>query len=170
MAPQVGRLALNANGDPERFAGFGLPVVADAGTAGEGPLAGLLAGLHWAREHAPEASHVLTAPADTPFLPEDLLARLAAVLSADGGKGVIAGSVGRAHPTIGLWPVGLAEVLDAAFAGGLRKAQVWAERHAAATVEFAALRIGAARVDPFFNVNTPDDLAFVRALVEAEGS
>jgi len=153
LAPQVGALMLNANGDPARFAGYGLPVVADSVGGWPGPLAGVLAGLDWAAARG--ARWVVTAPADTPFLPRDLVARLR---SAAGDAGLaVAATAGEGarvlHPTFGLWPVSLRDELRVALAEGTRKVSAWAERHGAAVALFPA---GAP--DPFFNVNTPDDL------------
>jgi molybdenum cofactor guanylyltransferase len=152
--PQVAALALNANGDPRRFAGFGLPVVADSIADFAGPLAGVLAGLDWAATALPEATHVASFAGDAPFLPRDLVARLKAAL-ADGHDLACAASSGRAHPVFGLWPVALRETLRAALAvEGLRKVDQWTQRFRLATVEFAA-----APLDPFFNTNRPEDLA-----------
>jgi molybdenum cofactor guanylyltransferase len=152
--PQVAALALNANGDPRRFAGFGLPVVADSIADFAGPLAGVLAGLDWAATTLPEATHVASFAGDAPFLPRDLVARLKAAL-ADGHDLACAASSGRAHPVFGLWPVALRETLRAALAvEGLRKVDQWTQRFRLATVEFAA-----APFDPFFNTNRPEDLA-----------
>jgi len=155
--PQVAALALNANGDPRRFAGFGLPVVADSIGDFAGPLAGVLAGLDWAQALRPEATHVASFAGDTPFLPRDLVARLGAAL-ASGHDIACAASAGRVQPVFGLWPAALRETLRRALAAeGLRKVDQWTRRFRLATVAFAA-----APIDPFFNVNRLEDL------VEAE--
>ena len=152
IRPQVAALALNANGDAARFAGFGLPVVADDQADFAGPLAGILAGLDWAAEAQPETPQLLTVPADTPFLPHDLAARLAA---ASNGRAVLVRSAGRVHPVVGLWPLALRDDLRKALRSeGLRKVEDWTARIGAAFVDFET-----APIDPFFNVNTPDDLA-----------
>jgi molybdenum cofactor guanylyltransferase len=157
LAPQVAGLAINANGDPARFAEFGLPVLPDSLPDHPGPLAGVLAGLDWAAEQGAEA--IVTAAADTPFLPRDLVARLVAagdlVLAASSDAD---GRVQR-HPTFGLWPVRLREDLRAALTGGLRKIVLWTDGHGAATVAFPSTPF-----DPFFNVNTPEDIARAEAL------
>lgn len=154
IRPQVAALALNANGDAARFAGFGLPVLADDHADFAGPLAGILAALDWAA--ASGAAAVLTVPADTPFLPRDLVARLAAA-----GVPALARSRGRTHPVVGLWPVGLRDGLRAALREeGLRKVEDWTARLGPALVEYAAMP-----EDPFFNINTPDDLAHAAALL-----
>ena len=151
--PQVAALALNANGDAARFAGFGLPVVADSVADFPGPLAGILAGLDWAAR-LPNATHVASFAGDAPFLPRDLVARLAAAL-AQGYDLACAASAGRAHPVFGLWPLALREELRRALAvEGIRKVDRWTARFRLATVEFAATPF-----DPFFNANEPDDLA-----------
>ncbi|MCL4142747.1 UNVERIFIED_CONTAM: hypothetical protein GTU68_010676 [Idotea baltica] len=147
LAPQVSGLALNANGEAARFDEFDLPVLADSIAGYAGPLAGVLAGLDWA------------ATQDTPFFPADLVARLQAtgqgmetplVLAAtpDAKRGQVR------HPTFGLWPVSLRDDLRAALNDGLRKVVLWTERHKGREAVFP---IG--DVDPFFNVNTPEDLA-----------
>lgn len=159
LAPQCGALALNANGDAARFAGLGLPVLAD-GIAGQpGPLAGVLAAMDWAAGLGAKA--VVTAAADTPFLPADLVARLCL-----GGPGLMlaaspdaTGAVQR-HPTFGLWPVALRHDLRAALEGGVRKVTAWADGHGAGMVVFDSLPF-----DPFFNINTPDDLATATRLL-----
>ena len=154
LGPQVAGLALNANGDPARFAGLGLPVLADSIDGFAGPLSGVLAGLDWAATQG--ASHIVTAAADTPFLPADLVARLT---RAGGAQGLaLAASPGGRQPTFGLWPVALRDDLRAALTGGLRKVILWTGQHGAGTAEFPD---DAA----FFNVNTPQDLATARYML-----
>ncbi|HSG57179.1 MAG TPA: molybdenum cofactor guanylyltransferase, partial [Paracoccaceae bacterium] len=159
-------LALNANGDASRFAQFGLPVLADSVEGFVGPLAGVLAGLDWAAEQGADA--IVTAAADTPFFPCDLVPRLMQagegmatplVLAAtpDAARGV------SRHPTFGLWPVALRDDLRTALAGGLRKVVLWTERHGGREALF---EVG--EVDPFFNVNTPEDLAMAEAILERQ--
>ena len=163
--PQVAALALNANGDPRRFAGFGLPVVADSIADFAGPLAGVLAGLDWAATLEPETTHVASFAGDAPFLPLDLVARLAAAV-ASGHAIACAGSGGRVHPVFGLWPVALRENLRAALAvEGIRKVDQWTGRFRLAVVEFAA-----APLDPFFNTNRPEDLAEAERLAAPEAT
>lgn len=157
LEPQVADLALNANGDASRFAHVGLPVLADSMEGYAGPLAGVLAGLDWAAEQGAET--IVTAAADTPFFPADLVPRL--LLAAEGMDHplVLAATPdsrrGQArHPTFGLWPVALRDDLRAALQDGLRKVVLWTERHGGREAVFPATPY-----DPFFNVNTPDDLA-----------
>jgi len=159
LGPQCEGLAINANGDAARFSGFGLPVLADSVAGFPGPLAGVLAGLDWAAGQGAEA--IVTAAADTPFFPRDLVARLV-----DASEGMAAPLVlaatreeGRVvrHPTFGLWPVVLRDDLRAALEGGLRKVVLWSDAHGGREVVFEG-------GDPFFNVNTPEDLAEAEAL------
>jgi molybdopterin-guanine dinucleotide biosynthesis protein A len=161
--PQVapGALALNANGDPARFASFGLPVVPDGVAGYPGPLAGVLAGLDWAAEAVPGCSHVASFATDAPFLPADLVARLAGAV-ADGGADIAcAASAGRAHPVFALWPVRLRDDLRHALVDeDVRKVDVWTARHRLSVVEFPA-----EPCDPFFNANRPEDLAEAEALL-----
>ena len=155
LRPQVRRLLLNANGDPARFSGYGLPVVADSPPDFAGPLAGILAGLEWARREAPDCPLLLSAPTDAPFLPQDLAARLLAARASEGAEIAMAASGGRTHPVVGLWPVALAaELRRVLVEEGLRKVDLWTARHRVAIADFP---IGA--VDPFFNANRPEDLA-----------
>jgi molybdopterin-guanine dinucleotide biosynthesis protein A len=163
LAPQVGSMALNANGDPTRFVASGLPVIHDSIAGFAGPLAGVLAGLDWAADQG--AAHIVTVAADTPFFPTDLTGCL--ITAARKGQKPIAlaaspgpeGKIYR-HPTFGLWPVTLRDDLRRALQDGLRKVVLWTDRHGTALAEFPV-----AGIDPFFNVNTPDDLAEARRLL-----
>jgi molybdopterin-guanine dinucleotide biosynthesis protein A len=158
--PQVAGLLLNANGDPARFAAFGLPVAADVVEGFAGPLAGVLTGMAWARLHHPDCAWIATLATDTPFFPRNLVARLhAAVL--DGADLACAASNGQAHPVFGLWPVRLeADLRQAMVEEGMRKVDSWTARYQLAQVDFPC---GA--VDPFFNANRPDDLAEAERLM-----
>ena len=171
LAPQVSGLALNANGDATRFADLGLPVVVDSIDGFAGPLAGVLAGLDWAAEQGADA--IVTAAADTPFFPTDLVARLLAasqgqaqplVLATTPRTGDELKSGGRSkvnrHPTFGLWPVALRDDLRAALNDGLRKVVLWTDQHEGREAVFEATPF-----DPFFNVNTPEDLARAEELL-----
>lgn len=155
FAPQVARLALSANGDPARFARFGLPVLPDPLPGFQGPLAGLLAGLDWAAAAGAEA--LVTVATDTPFLPPDLVPRL--LLAGSGGPAVAATSDGL-HPTFGLWPVAVAPALCAALNSGTRRVTDFATAQGAATAVFPDQPF-----DPFLNVNTAEDLAQAEALL-----
>ena len=171
LRPQVDGLALNANGDPARFDGLGLPVIADSIEGFAGPLAGVLAGLDWAAEQGAET--IVTAAADTPFFPLDLATRLqeaaegmehSLVLATTPRSGAELKSGGRSkvnrHPTFGLWPVALRDDLRAALNDGLRKVVLWTDKHNGREALFEADPF-----DPFFNVNTPEDLARARELL-----
>lgn len=158
LRPQVEALAINANGDPERFSAYGLPVLPDSIEGSPGPLAGVLAGLDWGRSLG--FSHIVTAPTDTPFLPRDLTARLKRAAEAAPVELAAAASGGRAHPVIGLWPCRLADDLRQALGQGTRKVDEWTVRHGVAVAEF-----GQGALDPFFNVNRPDDLQEAEALL-----
>jgi molybdopterin-guanine dinucleotide biosynthesis protein A len=158
--PQVDALILNANGDPQRFAPFGLPVIGDSITGFAGPLAGVLAGLDWAAENLPEAELVASFATDAPFFPRDLVRRLAVALEEGGFELACAQSNGQAHPVFGLWPVSMRDALREALAGGMRKVDRWTARYKLVEVEFLA-----EPVDPFFNANRPEDLAEAERLV-----
>jgi molybdopterin-guanine dinucleotide biosynthesis protein A len=158
--PQVGPLVLNANGDPARFADFGLPVAADVVEGFAGPLAGVLTGLEWTAANAPDCTHVASFASDAPFLPMDLVARLTAAMAEKGAELACAASRGRSHPVFGLWPVRLAGALRRAIVEGeVRKVDVWTSRYRLATADFPMLETPAGPLDPFFNANHPDDLA-----------
>ena len=165
LGPQVDALAVNA---PEGFAvDLGLPLVPDTLGGRPGPLAGVLAGLRHALATMPEATHLLTAPADTPFLPPDLVARLEDALSAT-DQIVLAASAGQFHPVVALWPVSLAGDLEEWLADpGHRRLQAFIARHPSVAVDFPLLATPAGDLDPFFNVNTPDDLATAERFLEA---
>jgi molybdenum cofactor guanylyltransferase len=155
LTPQCSRLILNANGDPARFADTGLSVVADSVPDYAGPLAGILAGLDWTAAHAPEIEWIVSAPSDCPFLPRDLVARLHGARVDARTPLACARSAQRLHPVVALWPTNLREDLRHALVHeGLRKVERWSTRHGIATAEWPA-----APVDPFFNVNTPADVA-----------
>lgn len=158
---QVGPLILNAGGDPARFAAHGLPVVEDVIAGFAGPLAGVLTGLEWAAANAPACPWVASFPTDAPFLPEDLVARLLAAIADEGAELACAASGGRDHPVVGLWPVRLAPDLRRAMeVEDMRKIDLWTARFRLARAEYSADPI-----DPFFNVNSPEDLARAEALV-----
>ena len=155
LRPQCTSVIINANGDPARFAATGLPVVADDVPDFAGPLAGILAGLDWAAAHAPGIAFVASAPGDCPFLPRDLVARLHQARQPANLPLACARSGEWRHPVVALWPVALRDDLRAAVTEeGLRKIEVWTARHGVALADWPA-----APVDPFFNVNTPEDAA-----------
>lgn len=160
MAPQVASLILSANGDPARFASLALPVVPDETADLPGPLAGVLAALHWFAENAPQVSAMVSLPADTPLAPPDLVSRLRDGLAASPGAPVaVAQSRGRRHPVIALWTRPAAAEIAAALARGERRAEAIIDRLGAVAVPFPDLDIAGRTVDPFFNINTPEDLA-----------
>jgi molybdenum cofactor guanylyltransferase len=155
VRPQVADLVLNANGEPARFAAFGLPVVADSVEGFAGPLAGILAGLDWAAAHAPQCRRVVSFAGDAPFLPRDLVARLLAAADRENADLACAASDGQAHPVFGLWRVDLREALrDALVREQIHKVDRWTARYELVQVDFPT-----EPVDPFFNANTPNDLA-----------
>lgn len=165
FSSQVARVVLNANGDPARFADFGLSVVADSITGNVGPLAGVLAGMRWSAENAPTATHIATASTDAPLIPQDLVARLAASLEGRPERIALAASGGHKHPVIGLWPVALADDLEAALNEGVRKVLHWTDRHGTLALEFPFVGVDGVEIDPFFNANTPEEFEEVAALL-----
>ena len=154
LAPQVTRVIINANGEPARLAGHGLPIVPDSIEGFAGPLAGVLAGMEWAARECPDAAWIVTAATDTPFFPRDLVVRLQQAVADDNADMACAASGDRHHPVFGLWPVALGPDLRRAMtAEGIRKVDAWTARHRLAVATFADQPH-----DPFFNVNRPDDV------------
>jgi molybdopterin-guanine dinucleotide biosynthesis protein A len=155
LKPQCDGLVLNANGDPARFASFGLPVIADSVADFPGPLAGILAALDWMAANRPDVKRVLSAAADCPFLPRDLVSRLEAARIAENAELAVAASDGQTHPVVGLWSVKLRDELRHALVNeDVRKIDRWTARYPLATVTWQATPI-----DPFFNANTVEDIA-----------
>lgn len=154
LAPQCDRLAVNANGPADRYTALGLPVIADGVEGGQGPLSGILAAMDWAA--AQGAARVLTAPADTPFLPGDMARRLASV----DAPVALAATADGVHGTCGLWDIGLRDSLATALSQGQRKVTEFTKDHGALAVPFPDTRPPA-----FFNINTPEDLEAAEALM-----
>ena len=153
LSPQCSAIALNANGNPERFQSYQLPVIADSVEDHPGPLAGILAGLDWAALHQPQATHVISVPGDAPFIPRDLVSQLTQAIG-DGAELARAHSFGRRHPVVGLWPVSIrADLRDQLVNHDVRKIDLFTADYTMAEVEFDGVP------DPFFNVNTPEDRA-----------
>jgi molybdopterin-guanine dinucleotide biosynthesis protein A len=163
LRPQCTGLVINANGDPARFSAWGLPVAADSVEGFVGPLAGILAGLDWAADHAPDAAHVVSVAADTPFIPRDLVRRLVAAAEAGAVPLACAASGGWTHPVIALWPVTIREALRQALTvENERKIDRFTARFGCASAEWPVEPI-----DPFFNANAPEDLAEAEALLSS---
>jgi molybdopterin-guanine dinucleotide biosynthesis protein A len=164
LKPQTSGIVLNANGDPARFASSGLPVIADSVPDFAGPLAGILAGLDWMAANRPGIEWMVSVPGDCPFLPRDLVAKLHAARITSGKLLACAHSGEWRHPVVALWHVGLREDLRHAITiEDLRKIEVWTARHGVALADWAT-----EPVDPFFNVNTPEDVEKATKLAEAE--
>ena len=162
VGPQVEALVINANGDPTRFAEFGLPVAPDVIDGFAGPLAGILTGLEWASRNAPGAAYLASFSCDAPFLPLDLVARLVAAREEGEAELACAASGGRDHPVIGLWPVSFSAALRHALMDeGIRKIDLWTARYGLARVEFPIEPF-----DPFFNVNSPDEIARAKEILQ----
>jgi molybdopterin-guanine dinucleotide biosynthesis protein A len=165
LKPQCDGLVLNANGDPARFASFDLPVIADSVADFPGPLAGILAALDWAAAVRPEVAWILSAAADCPFLPRDLVVRLHEARAEEDAELAVAASDGQSHPVIGLWSVSLREELRHALVKqDIRKIDRWTARYKLATVTWPTTPL-----DPFFNANTMDDIAQAERLAQLDG-
>jgi len=160
--PQVSTLVVNANGDAARFAPFDLPVAADVIEGFAGPLAGILTGLEWMRDHAPQCRWLASFPTDAPFFPDDMVCRMMTAVAEQGAEMACAASNGRSHPVFGLWPASLAgDLRHALVEEEIRKIDAWTARYRLATVPFSAQQY-----DPFLNINRPEDLAAAERLAE----
>ncbi len=161
---QVDVLVLNASGDPARFSGFGLPVVADVIENYAGPLAGVLTAMEWAAGNMADVEWVATFATDAPFFPMDMVARLMAEIETSGAEMACATSNGRSHPVFALWPVRLATDLRRAMIDEeMRKIDRWTARYKLAQVDFPL-----DPVDPFTNINTPEDLSMAERIIEQQ--
>jgi molybdopterin-guanine dinucleotide biosynthesis protein A len=173
LRPQVGRIVLNANGDPARFSAYGLPVVPDTIEGFAGPLAGLHAGMRWAEANAPGARFIVSVAADTPFFPEGFVQRLTACGNSAEDTITLAASPAGTHPVFGRWPVALAGDLEAFLTTGESgKILAFADRYIRLNVPFDEIELpDGTKIDPFFNVNTPEDAARAEEIAAAlEGS
>ena len=166
LAPQVDAMVISANGDPIRFAFLGLPVVSDREELGafSGPLAGILAGIEFARVSCPRAKYVASAATDTPFFPADLVVRLAEAV--EGDRPAVARSASGVHPVFGLWPVSVRTALRDAIEREARSARDFARAQGAIEVPFGPETIGAGAIDPFFNINRAEDLQRAALLLQ----
>lgn len=159
VLPQASPLLLNANGDAARFKEFGLPVASDVVDGFAGPLAGVLTGMLWFKEHSPQTTWLLSIATDTPFFPTNMAERLHQAAKEKSHPLACAASNGRTHPVFGLWSLDLADDLrHALVVEDLRKIDAWTARHGIAEVEFSS-----DPVDPFFNANRSEDLAAAEA-------
>ena len=160
LAAQTAQVIINANGDPERFADIHLPVVADTIEGFAGPLAGVLTGMRWVKEHT-KATHIITVAADTPFFPADYVSTIEEIAANNSTEIALAASNGNRHPVFGLWPVNLADALEAFLVQEKqRKVMLFVQRHPNCLIEFSGVN-----PDPFFNINTPDDLRIAQELI-----
>ncbi len=161
--PQANELILNANGDVTRYCGIDLPIIPDSIEGFAGPLAGILSALEWAQAHRPNCTHVVSFASDTPFFPTDLVERLIRAAREQRTPLASAASGGRTHPVFGLWPVSLSGNLRHAMTQqNMRKVDAWTAHHRAALAEYPVLPF-----DPFFNINTPQDLTEAEKLLRA---
>lgn len=167
LAPQCESMVINANGDASRFAETGLPVVPDSVPDHPGPLAGILAGMEWAAKNKPIVKWVVSVPGDTPFIPMDLVERLHTARDNSRSAVACAESGSRPHYTTALWPISLRDyLLQALVSEGTRRVEDWAKAHGLVTVSWPTDPI-----DPFFNINTPDDLRTAALLsIDPRGS
>ena len=166
LAPQCDGLILNANGDPARFASFGLQVVPDDVPGFPGPLAGILAALDWTAANRPEIAWVLSAAGDCPFLPRDLVARLHEARARENAQLAVAASRDQSHPVIGLWRVALRDELrHALVVEDLRKIDRWTARYPLATVTWPTEPL-----DPFSNANTVEDITEAERLAALDAA
>ncbi len=160
LAPQCATLAVSRHDGRLAEVDLGLPLLADGEVGYAGPLAGLLAGLDWAAAVDPGAAHAVTAAVDSPFLPEDFVARLVAARDASGAEAAVASSGDRRHPVAALWPIRARHALRAAMlGGGPRRVGLFLDRLRPAVADWPTVPF-----DPFLNLNTPEDLAAAEAV------
>lgn len=165
LAPQISTLALNATGEWGKA--FDLPLVPDTKMGHAGPLAGVLAGLQHFRDHPSGASHMLTAPSDSPFFPDDLASKLLDHLP-DENTIVIAASKGQVHPVFALWPLALVEDLENWLAeDDNRRIRSFLARHPTIGVSFPPVESATSSIDPFFNINTPEELSQAQTFLKS---
>ena len=167
LMPQVSELIINANEDPLRFADFGLPVMADSFVGLAGPLAGVHAGLEWVKANAPRVRYIATVPSDTPFFPSNLVRSFLSE-AGDYPAFLVAASSEGVHPVVGLWPVAMVPQIEDALRLGMLKVGAFTKGHSAIEVFFEPVRIGARLVDPFYNINRPEDLTYAEALLRED--
>jgi molybdopterin-guanine dinucleotide biosynthesis protein A len=167
LISQVSDIVINANGDASRFAAYDLPIVADSIGDFVGPLAGVHAGLEWVKANRPDTAHVVTVAADTPFFPLDLVSRFC--LEARGDLTLlVARSDEGVHPVIGLWPVALAPAIEDFLRRQKRKVGRFVEEQRAVQVYFPKVEIGGRLIDPFFNINEPEELVRANAVLKGQ--
>jgi molybdenum cofactor guanylyltransferase len=166
LSPQAATVAINANGDPARFAAFRLPVIADTVEGFAGPLAGILSGIIWARSK-PGIKAVVTVAGDTPFFPTNLVSSLLDARNGSANRIAVAASGGRRHPVFALWPLTLADALAEFLANSSnRSVAAFAASHDTIERNFPFAKFGAMTADPFLNINEPADLARAEALLQ----
>ncbi|MEE1658051.1 molybdenum cofactor guanylyltransferase MobA [Microvirga sp. CF3062] len=164
LAAQCASVIVSANGDPSRFRGMLFPVIPDPIPDHPGPLAGILAALEWSAAHRPDIAWIVSVPADTPFVPRDLVLRLHEACSETRKSMAYAASGSQAHFAVGLWPVSLRHDLRQALVNqGVRSIRDWISRHDHAEASWPA-----EPVEPFFNINTPEDLKYAETLAQQE--
>ncbi len=165
LTPQVDKLILSINGDPDRFSEYNIPKITDQIEGFAGPLAGIHAGMKWAQENTPETQYIATIATDTPFFPDDLVNQFRNHIPKDNEAIILATSKGRKHPVIGLWPVSLVNELETALKNNERKVGLWTEQHTVIKVDFPVETHGNHEFDPFFNINHPEDIEKAKELL-----
>ncbi|WP_114010281.1 molybdenum cofactor guanylyltransferase MobA [Cohaesibacter intestini] len=173
LQPQVGKIVVSGHDGDERF-GANWDVVGDLLPDHAGPLSGILSAMRWAEANAPEVFWIATVAVDTPFFPDTLVDRFIMAMGGPEPAIVLAQSGDRVHPTFGLWPIALADSLEAFLASGERKTRLWAESQTCSHAHFSGQMIDDIEIDPFFNVNEPDDVPVAEAIAsglkeQAEG-
>lgn len=163
LSPQVDRVMISGNDGEARF-GSDVEAIPDLLPDYAGPLAGILSSMRWAETYAPHFFWVVTVAVDTPFFPKDLVNRFVMAMGGPEPSVVLAQSGERIHPTFGLWPIALADDLEDFLASGERKTRLWASKHNCSQAHFTGPVIDDIEIDPFFNVNKPDDVPVAEAI------
>ncbi len=169
MLPQVQKLILNINGSTTDFEKYNLTLIPDEIPGFAGPLAGIHAAMSWCENNEPQAKWLLSTPTDTPFIPENLLEKLLNAAPETELSIIQATSGGQVHPICSLWPISIKEDLEQALNNNMRKVRLWTENYNVIKVDFPVKTNGNQELDPFFNINHPEDLVKAQSLIQAFG-
>lgn len=163
VMPQVDELIINTNSEQPAYRALGLPIIKDCADGQLGPLVGILSAMEWIAAQRPQCHWLASFSVDTPFVPLDTVDKLFPAIEREQTLLASVRSEQRTHPVIGLWSLQLrGDLREQLLHHQMRKVDRWTARHGVAIVDFDA-----EPVDPFFNVNTPDELDTARAILQS---